>query len=443
VEQLCRIDGNVCFSVRTQYPEAEKGGIMTPQTKSTMFANDNLEKILNYWFVQYNPLYFISVLCFLFGVYLVSTGLNKIQFIEGQIFLTLTIEVYEILLLSGSFILYRTARTSRAAVILGIMEISFLFDCSFQTEQLSSIQNTGIGWSIFWIIMVIIKINLLIWIFRLRVPLIARIIPVLGAAAIAIAPYILSFSNINKNLFHLYFSWFGVILAFIVIWFRMAILCKDDLSEWGKTVLLRCTTAAWMIWGGFYFYHLISLGVFFNIHLTSAHIAPFCIIIPFFFDEEKYIWGSLILSVLFSLAQPPVFWFACLCSLIVFVLKGWKIRKYTLYIGAVLSFYFLCLTIFWQKYPFPEPELWLNIVTGLLMLFIGWRYRLLSALLFAGVGILIFLISRGRHYTLIQWGIFFISVGFIAMIFGIFLNWKQRDTHDDKLPEGNNPVRDN
>ena len=82
------------------------------------------------WFVRYNPLYFVSAACFVIGVFLVSQGMHNINFIDGQIILTAVIESYEILLLTGSFILFRMVSQARPAVILAIMNIFFLVDQS-------------------------------------------------------------------------------------------------------------------------------------------------------------------------------------------------------------------------------------------------------------------------------------------------------------------------
>ena len=67
--------------------------------------NSYLNKLCYEWFVRYNPLYFVSAACFIFGVLLVSKGISDIDWIDGQIILTGVIEFYQILALAGSFIL--------------------------------------------------------------------------------------------------------------------------------------------------------------------------------------------------------------------------------------------------------------------------------------------------------------------------------------------------
>jgi len=84
-------------------------------------------KLFHRWFVQYNPLYFVSALCVLLGMFLVSLGLGDLGWNLGQIILTAVIQVYEILLITGAAILFRLAGERRPAVILGLLEVFFLF----------------------------------------------------------------------------------------------------------------------------------------------------------------------------------------------------------------------------------------------------------------------------------------------------------------------------
>ena len=91
------------------------------------FLPEKLRKKLNYWFVQYNPLYFFSALCVLFGVFLISKGLPELDWRKGQSLLTAVMQFYEILLIAGAALLVRMAGQYRPAVILALIEIFFIF----------------------------------------------------------------------------------------------------------------------------------------------------------------------------------------------------------------------------------------------------------------------------------------------------------------------------
>jgi hypothetical protein len=379
------------------------------------------------WFVRYNPLYFVSAACFVIGVFLVSKGMHNINFIDGQIILTAVIESYEILLLAGSFILFRMVSQTRPAVILAIMNIFFLFDCTYQTEHISSVQYLGGLSTVLWIILFALKLKALTWIFRLKLPLVGFIVPIFAAVGIAGTPYLLYYTSIDKSLIHLTMTWYGVVLAVLFLWFRPTVVCRKALDDESNTILLRIFNAAWMIWGGFYLFHLISWIRFFDIEINLANIAPVFMILPFVTEEESWTWVGSILTILSSLSDPSICWFTALIVGLVFCLKGWKNRQPRLYIGAILALHFSFLTIRWQNYPVPDPALWLTVSTGVGLLAIGWVFRLISAFLTVLFGVFIFWNPRGPQ-DIMEWGSLFIAIGFATLVAGIIMNWKLQFT---------------
>jgi hypothetical protein len=379
------------------------------------------------WFVKYNPLYFLSAGCFVFGVFLVSKGMHNINWIDGQIILTAIIESYQILLLAGGFILYRMVSQTRPAVILAVMNIFFLFDCTFQTEHLSSVQYLGGISTILWILLFSLKLKALTWIFRLKLPVVGFLVPVFAAIGIAGTPYFLYYTQIDESLIHLIMTWYGVLLAVLFLWFRPTVSCRNELAAESKTILLRVSNAAWMIWGGFYLYHLVSWIRFFDIDINLANVAPIFIILPFITEDEGFTWAGCILTIIFSLSNPSLFWFAALLAGLAFCLKGWKNRQPRLYIGAILAIHISMLTVGWQNYPLPEPSLWFCVSTGIGLLVIGWIFRLISAFAIVLLGTIIFWNPRGPRDS-IEWGSLFIAIGFTTLVAGIIMNWKLRLT---------------
>ena len=71
---------------------------------------ERMRSLLHCWFVQYNPLYFFSALCVLIGMFLVSLGLDALDWVRGQIILSLVIQLYEFLLIAGAALLFRKAK---------------------------------------------------------------------------------------------------------------------------------------------------------------------------------------------------------------------------------------------------------------------------------------------------------------------------------------------
>jgi hypothetical protein len=186
-------------------------------------------------------------MCFILGVFLVSEGMRSIDWIDGQILLTGVIEFYQLSLLAGSFILYRILSQRRPAVILAIMNIFFLFDCTYQTENLSSAGLLGSVSTVLWVLLFALKIKILTVIFRLKTPAVAFVVPIFAAVGVAGAPYLFLYTNIDKSLIHLIMTWYGVILATLILWFRPAVVCRDKLDERKKIVLQSISNSAWLI----------------------------------------------------------------------------------------------------------------------------------------------------------------------------------------------------
>ena len=397
----------------------------TNPPKKITSGNNYINQLFYTWFVKYNPLYFISALCFVFGVFLVSRGMHKIYWIDGQIILTAVIESYEMLLLVGSFILYRKVSQHRPAIILALLNIIFLFDCTFQTEHISTLGYIGGFSTAIWLLLFIVKLKLLLWIFRLKLPVIGFMVPILAAIGITATPYLLDYTNLDKSTIHLMITWYGVVLAILVLWFRPTVISKDKLDPQGEVILLRISNAAWMIWGGLYLYHLISWVGVFDIVIPLANVAPVFIILPFITEEEGYTWAGCILAIIFSVSTLSLFWFTALLAGMVFYLKGWQNHQPRLYIGAILALHFSLSSLGTEGYSFSDPPLMLAVSTGFGLLALGWIFRLISAFLIVLLGVFAFWNPRGPQ-GIMEWGSLLMAIGFATLIGGIVMNWKLR-----------------
>ena len=351
--------------------------------------------------------------------------MNQIDWIDGQIILTAVIEFYEILLLAGSFLLYRIASLRRPAVILAIINICFLFDCTYQIEHISSVPYFGQISTVIWIFLFALKLIALTWIFRLKVPLVGYIIPILAAVGIAVPPHFLYYTTIDSSLIHLASTWYGVLLTAIFLWFRPVVSCPEVRDPLGRIILSRVLNAAWLIWGGFYLFHTISWIRFFEIDISLANLAPIFVVLPFISKKEVFTWIGSVLVILLSLTHPPIFCVAVLLLGMVFLLNGINNRQPRLYIGAILSLYLTLLTVGWQNFPLPEPDLILAVITGMGLVTIGCFYRLISAFIIVILGGLFYWNPRGPR-DIMEWGALFIAVGFISLVAGILANWKFR-----------------
>jgi hypothetical protein len=121
---------------------------------------------------------------------------------------------------------------------------------------------------------------------------------------------------------------------------------------------------------------------------------------------------------------------------LVFGFKAWQRPR--LYVGTALAGYIAGWTIGWQRWPLPEFNQWLALVTALILIVIAWRFRLPTALLPLLLGlypVMKIVLSFGVQ----GWGILLITVAFMTLIIGIAINWGLRHLQpekkaDDALP---------
>ena len=400
-------------------------------TDVTLQISEQFQKGIHYWFIQYNPLYFFSALCVLFGMFLVSQGLAETSWELGQIVLTVVIQVYEILLIIGASLLFREAKQYRPSVILGLLAVFFLFDCTFRTEIIATFGNIGIILTIVWIVMAIVKIKALTWAFQLKVPMTVLAVPIQAAVIIAGMPYLFHLGKFDAVMLHLMATWYIVALIAFVLWKRPKLVCAITLDDWGQKVLYRATRVAGMILVGFYLYHLFAWIGMFNVSITSIHAVPFILLIAFLYKEELLVWVGGSWALYISLNDPSTVAITALIVGLVFALHAWKLRENRLYVGMVVSFHLALWTIGWQNWPLPEMMLWLNLTTAIILLLMAWRLRLITALLPLCVGlydIVKILISLG----VLGWGILFLGTGFLALFLGVAINWSQRQGNLEK-----------
>ncbi|KPJ76185.1 MAG: hypothetical protein AMJ54_12535 [Deltaproteobacteria bacterium SG8_13] len=411
----------------------ERGKNMNPidPQQATAGRLGSVESLFYRWFVQYNPLYFASALFFVLGVFLASKGMSQINWLDGQLLLTAVIECYEILLLAGSFILYRIAGLRRPAVILAVINICFLFDCTYQTEHISANPEFGILASFLWIAAFAAKLIALGWIFRLQVSWISYAIAMLAAVGVAAGPHLLYYSSIGQSMIHLAATWYGALLAIVFLWLRPAVTSENSPDHRCRVVLPTVWKAAWAIWGGFYLFHTVSWIWFFDIGVNSANVAPIFAVLPFISKKEEHFWVGLTLVMVFSLGSPPVYFLvAALCALI-FFLCGAAGRNPRMYIGAIVCLHLALRSLGWEKFPMPDPDQFLVVLTIVSLLMVGWGCRMVSPFLVAIFGGIVYW-HPPEPRDFMEWGALFIGAGFASLFAGVAANWWFRFEPSDR-----------
>lgn len=387
---------------------------------------DRLQRHLHYWFVQYNPLYFFSAFSVLLGMFLVSRGLSEMEWQKGQLLLTVVMQSYEILLIAGAALLFRVAGQHRPAVILGLIEVFFLFDCTFRAELMTTLGDIGIMASAVWVGLVACKLMALAWIFRLRVSPAVILIPTLAAMGIAGFPHALETLKGDEVLIHLGAIWYGVMLLTLVHHVRPKVDCALGLDGWGLTVLRRSKKAALAMWAGLYLYHLIMWTQMFTIPFTPAQAAPF--LMPcFFLKRERWAWGTGPAMIFLTPSVPVAVAPTALAVGILYGLKANRTQQYRFYPGAAVCFFLALWAIGWEGGPVPAPQPWLVFVTTLILLGMAWYWRLPTGIIAA----LLVMLTRAESVIPrgpLQWGSLTLLIGFTTLIVGLALNWSWKNS---------------
>lgn len=186
------------------------------------------------WFVQYNPLFTLSALCVLGGVFALAGGLGD----QGDLALTAILEAYQWLLLGGAALLYRRLARRRSGTILGLLALAYVTD---PTLQLAAMTAAGHAWgNVAWVLLLACKLRALAWALQLRVNAGAVVMALAGGATLAVLPVLRVWATGgNAGTWTLWLC--GLTAGLGVLW-RLStpqVHSQVPLSEFGQTVLRR------------------------------------------------------------------------------------------------------------------------------------------------------------------------------------------------------------
>jgi hypothetical protein len=435
----------------------------------TQFLQQQMFKVVHYWFIRYNPLYFFSAFCVLLGIFLISNNLvteveaNNLTY--AHLLLTTTVQFYELLVIASIAFLARWINQYRPAVFLVLLELFFLSDCTFRIETLSGLDTAGTIFIVFWVLLAIFKLIAISWALQLQLPILAIVINTLAIIGIAILPFLFTLPNIDTIVMYLLANWYGVFLIILIDFFSPRIICRLTLDHWGKTVLRRTIRASWGIILGLYFYHLINRLIWFeqpfdfnevkDIIFLLTQITPVIVFIGFSRKQEAETWITGIVAMICTLVYPPAIASNAFILAVVWGMQGWRIDKPSLYFGALLALYCSLWFLNFKGDGFPPllPLISLEnliLIAGLMILI--WKWQLKAAMIFlsilviggfwmisgsiwSGIKFVFSFILTGILWlkylfpqTGMGWGIFLLITGFIALIGGVIVNWSQRQT---------------
>jgi len=245
-------------------------------------------------FVEYNPLYFASALCFLAGVFLVARELPKDAF-ASKAGIVASTEAYQFLLIAASAILLR-AGLKRPAALLGLTCLVFMLDVAMNGERMLSHvgllslapgmrARLAVPVSVTLAVLGPVKLGLLAVVFRLRSARGMLAVSGLALLAMPLLPYLTELVEpTRRQSVYLAMVWLGA-----------------PLLAWACTPAARRWTSAWMEDAGEPRFERI------------ARVAP--ILLAGMFIAHGFLWSFIAsLSLTPALAAPYLLAFSGLAA---------------------------------------------------------------------------------------------------------------------------------
>ena len=378
------------------------------------------EGLIYYWFIQYNPLYFFSALCVLAGMYLVDGQLGGGA--AGEAVLAGIIQLYELLLIAGAALLFRTPGQRRPGVLLGLAAAFFMLDPTLRTEGVAMAGPSGLAISAALAILLVVKIAALRATFRLTLPPAILVPSMVGGLTIVGMPHLLSAPQVDPEDALIVAAWIGAGLVAAAIFLPKAARCTQRLGEWGETVLRRAMLALPWLWVGFYLYHLLMWTGIHDMAVGLQHAVPFLLLVLPAFRSERGVWAATVVVLSSAVVEPQAASVLAFATALVVAALGWRRGMARLYVAATLCVYAGFWTWGLETLAMPEPNLSLNLVAAAAMLLLAWRCQLYTALAAAPL-----CLAPGAGAFLpsdpFQWGLVLLGLGFIKLGFGFAINW--------------------
>ena len=396
--------------------------------------------VLRYWFVEFNPLYFVSALCVLCGIFLVARNIDTISSVtpeQAQLILFFVLQSYELLLIGGAAFLAHRAGALRPAVLLAMLEALFLFDCTFRLEGLALTGPLAAPLMlILWLILTAAKVWAVAKIFRIALPhtLLASVVATAAGIVALIAG--LSQPGSNKVLVLQLAALFGTGVLFQLEARRPPLFSSLGRTEAQHLLNARCIQAVFRLLAGAYFYHVWSyILLAASTDVRAAAILPqagaFFLLYTIIRKSDKEAWLFGALAVVSALPTAAHAAWALFVVAGVFAWRVWHGARMGMAVGAAFMVYGGLWLIGWTDAskglpPLPAILSWQTALLGVALGLIGWFMRdpVVWALLAAGIG-------YGAYRTLeplvpkseLGLGVLLLGAGFLAFLVGIAVNW--------------------
>lgn len=375
-----------------------------------------MRRLLKEWFVQYNPLFFFSALCFLGGVALVSHAFSSLKIEDEFMSLSAVVQAYELALIAGAALLYRLPGQRRPAVILAILAMALAFDPTNQIEALATLK--GGAWLV-WALLVPVKLALLARAVRVRASAGVWAGVTAGALLLAASPAAMVAHSQDPGGLHALVMLGAGCVGSLVRATRPRIASIEPLSDWGRVVLARATRAFAVLATAMVLQHAAVWAFQFEASPSWAHVAALLLLLSVWIER---------LPLAIACAAGAVLCWTWAAGVAAFVLLLRGPRAWT---AAVLAAYVAIWAI-------GESGAELDVGAAVVLSILAWRRR--EALLAIPLVVLRSAVALAPATTM-DWGYAAIVAAFVALAAGVAINLRfARRTSPSPSPPASPPA---
>jgi hypothetical protein len=394
--------------------------------------------VLRHWFVHFNPLYLLSALCVLTGVFLVNRSLDRLPeeaFDWPRLALFAVMQAYELLIVAGAAFLVHRARAVRPAVLLVLLEALFLFDGTLRLESLLLRSPLRFGITLLWLALVPVKVWAVATALGVRLPraFYARIVA--AAAGLAAILHLLAHPATDKLLVLRVAAWLGAVVIGLLDVAAATPVSSLATTADERRLAERCIRGAFRILTGAYFAHVwssILVGNTVDVICTAAvaQLGTVFLHAALKAPRDAGVWIAGALVLVAALPDPSALPLAALVTAAAWTFRAWRGSRSGLAGGAALAAYGALWIRDWRGWghalPTPVMESWPAVGLAIVLALIAWRLqdRLAGSLVAAGAA----------YGTALSWqrfaprdelarGIAVLAAGFVLLAAGLAINW--------------------
>jgi len=383
------------------------------------------------WFFTYNPWCFFSALCVLFGVYLVSEGIDEFRWIRGQMLLSGVLQGYDFLVIIGSALLFRHSSNRRSSVFMAMLGLFLLLDFSFRNETYSNIPTYGTLATGVWLILTVLKGLLLTRIFRIKVGIKVGAIFLVAAFTIAWMPHVLLHMLNHKDEILFATTWMIVFLFYLSLsGVTDRLIDMTSCTREEKALACRVTRATMLIFSSYLLFHQFYWFKIYNVVPHGGHLAPFLAL----FMRSKTLGVKATAGLFVVFLSNVTSDYGAVSALFVSILSLEEWRRTgsegTLFLG-LLSLYGAAALAGWSGDGAGIAGPIIDVFFTLVVLKVFWSSKILVpgmlacltllAMDFHGAGMSTY---QSMHESKVSWGIGFLTLGFLSLVSGIIYSMR-------------------